>query len=470
MSLSIANNVGALNAQHNLTRSSNSLNQSIERLSSGFKVNRGADGPAALVISEKQRAQIAGLRTAIDNTEKAVSVVQTAEGALNEISSILVKVRSLALDSANGGVNDDDAFNANQAEISNALDTINRIASNTQFGEKNLLDGSAGVQGVSDDADVKVLKTSANTAAGSYDVAVTTDAERATISAGTDQTGNLATAETLTVNGVDISLNAGLDQTAVVSRINEFSDQTGVVAEVDGTTTRLYTEQFGADASINVTSDTAAAGTSSGFGTGDQNDTGVNIAGTIDGVAATGVGNTLTSTSGESSGLSVQLGADSTDAVNTVSGAQGAVKVTNNALVFQIGANQNQTASIAINSVTASGLGVGVESNSFNNLNEINVSSADSAQDALAVIDAAHDEISNLRGELGAFQSNTLESIASNMRATLENTVNAESVIRDTDFAEEISKFTNSQILVQAGTSVLSNANQTSQGILSLLQ
>ncbi|MEO1530040.1 MAG: flagellin, partial [Planctomycetota bacterium] len=135
MSLVISNNVGALNARNNLTRSSNSLNRSIERLSSGFKVNRGADGPAALVISEKQRAQIAGLRTAIDNTEKAVAVVQTAEGALNEINSILVKVRSLALDSANEGVNDADAFAANQAEIANALDTINRISPNWVFCE-----------------------------------------------------------------------------------------------------------------------------------------------------------------------------------------------------------------------------------------------------------------------------------------------------------------------------------------------
>jgi flagellin len=474
MSLSLANNVGALNAQHNLTRSSNSLNKSIERLSSGFKVNRGADGPAALVISEKQRAQIAGLRQAIDNTEKAVSVVQTAEGALNEISSILVKVRSLALDSANAGVNDEDAFAANQAEIDNALDTINRIANNTQFGEKNLLDGSAGVSGVSDDPDVTYLKSSAQTSAGTYAVEVTTVAERANVTAGSAQGANtLAADETLTVNGVSITLNSGLDQAGVISRINEFSSQTGVVAEDDPASagsTRLYTTEFGANANISVVSDTAAATTSSGFGTTASTDDGVNIAGTIDGVAAAGSGAILTSDSGASKGLAVKVGADATDLAQSVTGAQGNVTVTNNSLVFQIGANQNQTASIAVNSVLASGLGVGVEGNSFSSLEDIDVTSAENAQDTLAVIDAAHDEISNIRGTLGAFQSNTLETIASNMRATLENTVNAESVIRDTDFAEEISKFTNSQILVQAGTSVLSNANQTSQGILSLLQ
>ena len=472
MSLVISNNVGAINARHNLTRSSNQLNKSIERLSSGFKVNRGSDGPAALVISEKQRAQIAGLRQAIDNTEKAASVVQTAEGALNEINSILVKVRSLALDSANAGVNDADAFAANQAEISNSLDTINRIANNTQFGEKNLLDGSAGITGTSDDADVTYLKSSSSTSAGTYAVEVTTVAERANVTAGTAQGGALAANETLTVNGVSITLNQGLSQAGVISRINEFSGQTGVVAEDDPNAagqTRLRSIEFGASAEINVISDTAAAANTSGFGTAAQVDFGVNVEGTIDGDVASGLGSVLTSTSGASTGLAVKIGVDAADQAQTVTGAQGNTTVQNNSLVFQIGANQNQTASIAVNSVLASGLGVGLDANQFASLEEIDVTSAEKAQDTLAVIDAAIDEISIARGELGAFQTNTLESTANNMRATLENTISAESVIRDTDFAEEIAKFTNSQILVQAGTSVLSNANQTTQGILSLL-
>ena len=478
MSLVIANNVGALNARNNLTRSSNALNKSIERLSSGFKVNRGADGPAALVISEKQRAQVAGLRTAIENTEKAVSVVQTAEGALNEINSILVKVRSLALDSANAGVNDADAFAANQAEISNALDTINRISTNTQFGEKSLLDGSAGITGTTTDADVTFLKAGSNTSAGTYAVEVTTAAERAQITAGTAQgtatTDTLAADEVLTVNGVSITLNAGLTQSGVISRINEFTGQTGVVAEDDPASsgqTRLRTIEFGANAEIEVISDTtAAAGSTSGFGTSTVTDFGRNIEGTIDGDVASGSGNVLTSVSGSSKGLAVSIAEDAADLALSATGAQGDVNVQNNSLVFQIGANQNQTAQVAINSVAADGLGLAVTGSRFNSLNEIDVTSAEKAQEALAVIDASIDEISNIRGELGAFQANTLESIANNSRTTLENTVNAESVIRDTDFAEEISRFTNNQILVQAGTSVLSNANQTTQSILSLLQ
>src|SRR3954454_8534679 len=117
MSLTIANNVASLTAQHNLNRTSGMLSKSLERLSSGLKINRGADGPAALVISEQQRAQMAGLQSAINNTNKAVSLVQTGEGALTEINSLLDKARSLAVDSANTGVNDSNALSANQSEI-----------------------------------------------------------------------------------------------------------------------------------------------------------------------------------------------------------------------------------------------------------------------------------------------------------------------------------------------------------------
>src|SRR5437667_2019733 len=160
MSLAINNNVASLTAQNNLSRTSGMLSKSLERLSSGLKINRGADGPAALVISEQQRAQIAGLQTAIDNTSKAVSLVQTTEGALNEVNSLLIKIRSLALDSANSGVNDASALAANQAEVTTALATIDRIASNTQFGSKKLLDGSAGINGSTDDPDVTFIRAS----------------------------------------------------------------------------------------------------------------------------------------------------------------------------------------------------------------------------------------------------------------------------------------------------------------------
>ena len=472
MGLSIANNVSSLNAQRNLNRASMGVAKSVEKLSSGLKINRGADGPAALVISEKHRAQIAGLKQAIDNSEKAVSVVQTAEGALNEINSLLVKVRSLAIDSANIGVNDDDALAANQAEINNALDTINRIANNTQFGTKKLLDGSAGISGAVTDADVTFLKGTSDTTSGTYAVDVTTGGERATSEAGITQTAALATNEILTINDVSVTLTSGMTQAQVVNRINEFTAQTGVVADTTFFgATRLYTEAFGSSTSLTVVSNVAAAGTSSGFGITSVTDTGIDIIGTIGGTSFTGVGNVLAATSGVAKGLTLKVGASTSwNAFSTVTGAQGNVTVSDNSLVFQIGANKDQTASIAVQKVNPNGLGLGVTGNQFLSLDEIEVTSASKAQDSLEVIDASIDDVTNLRGTLGAFQQNTLESTANSLRATLENTVNAESVIRDTDFAEEIANFTKGQVLVQAGAAMLQNANQIPQLVLSLLR
>lgn len=683
MGLSIANNVASLNAQHNLNRANGNVAKSVERLSSGLKINRGADGPAALVISEKQRAQIAGLNQAIDNTEKAVSVVQTAEGALNEINSLLVKVRSLAIDSANSGVNDAEALAANQAEISNVLETIDRIATNTQFGSKKLLDGSASAAstGVATDSDLSAITATKNTKGGTYAVSVNTAAEKAKVTgvdSGVSGSSTLSGVETLTVTGstgtASVTLAAGLDQAGILAAINAKTSETGVVAEVDPTTSskiRFTSSAYGSAESISVVSDTATAGfgapeisgasggilgadeeltitgaggtatvnlseddtlelavlkindtkgttgveafldpedntkirfksitavgptssisvvsdtaattyaavvtaatdfadltadetltvngtdialangdniaaviakinneqyttgvlasdvggkltltskttglastvsvesdllagdsgfttteqtatgksssgiglvaltstgsLSSGVGTTALTDSGVDVAGTIGGVAATGAGNVLSATTGDAKDLSFTVGADS-DASNSVSGDQGTVTVTDNSLVFQIGANQNQTAKIAIGNVKSANLGTGISGNQFANLGQIDVTSADKAQDSLAVIDAAISNITNLRGDLGAFQSNTLESTANNLRVTLENTVNAESVIRDTDFASEIAAFTKNQVLVQAGSSMLSNANQIPQLVLSLLR
>src|SRR5689334_21734997 len=179
MSLTITNNIASLNAQHNLDRTSGALSKSLERLSSGLKVNRGADGPAALVISEQQRAQISGLRAAIDNTSKAISVVQTGEGSLNEINSLLLKIRSLAVDSSNSGANDAASLAANQSEIDNALSTINSIAGNTQVGSRHLFDGSSGFAGSTTDTDVTFLKATSSAPTGLSAVVVGTAAQRA---------------------------------------------------------------------------------------------------------------------------------------------------------------------------------------------------------------------------------------------------------------------------------------------------
>jgi flagellin len=466
MALSLVNNVTSMAAQNSLNKTNSALGKSLERLSSGLKVNRGADGPAALVISEQQRAQISGLRAAMDNTNKAISVVQTGEGALNEINNLLNKVRSLAVDSANTGVNDAGAQAANQAEMSNILTTIDRIANTTQFGSKKLLDGSAGMSGSSTSATVGFTKATGETVAGSYAVAITTAAAKATTDSGAVQAGALATDENLSINGTQIKLTAGMNKAQVISKINEFKDQTGVIADAGGagTATRLISKEYGAGAKIQVVSDVASAVTSSGFGTTATNVTGTNMAATITGATSVSIsGDSITATAGAAKGLSVKVAA--ADAIST-STTGATVSVQSNALTFQVGANAGQTVQIALDKMTTNTLGVGA-STAYSSLSGIDTSNS---SEALKVIDAAINDVTSLRGRLGAFQQNTLESNSNNLKTTLENTTAAESVIRDTDFASEIANFTKMQTQMQAGSTVLGNANQLTQLVAGLLR
>ncbi len=481
MGLTLTNNVASLNAQNNLTKTSGMLGKSLERLSTGLKVNRGADGPAALVISETQRAQISGLRAAIDNTNKAVSLVQTGEGALNEMNTLLNKVRSLAVDSANSGVNDTTAQAANQAEITNILGSVDRIASTTKFGNKALFDGNAGITGNTSVSTTQFVGADPTTKAGSYAVEVTTAAEKANVTAGGPvQATPLTQDETLNVNGVQIKLTSGMSQSQVIDQINQYSTQTGVTADLAGlagSATRLTSNTFGAEAKVTVFSDRAAAPSgpgpyvSSGFGTASVTDSGVDLAGTIDGVAATGKGNVLTSTNGDSKGVQVAVQSavpvgPAPNPVATVSGTQGNVNVQDNSLTFQVGANSGETVKVSFDKLNTGNLGVGASS-LYSSLSQIDTSNG---AEALKTIDKAIADVTDLRGRLGAFQSNTLESTANNLRNTLENTTAAESVIRDTDFASEIANFTKYQTQMQAGSTVLGNANQITQLVAGLLR
>ena len=145
MTLRVNTNIPAINSHRNLILNNTNQARTMERLSSGLKINRGADGPASLVISERLRAQTAGLEQAIDNSAAGIALVQTAEGALNEMSAILINARQLAVASANEAVNDEFMLRANQQEIDNIIATVNRIAQNTEFGNNKLLDGSKGL-------------------------------------------------------------------------------------------------------------------------------------------------------------------------------------------------------------------------------------------------------------------------------------------------------------------------------------
>jgi flagellin len=497
MGLSITNNVSSLTAQQNLGKTSNALSKSLERLSTGLKVNRGADGPAALVISERQRAQIAGLRTAIDNTNKAISVVQTGEGALNEVNGLLNKIRGLALDSANSGVNDSNALAANQAEISNALSTIDTIANTTKFGTKNLLNGQAGINAAvsgTNSVGASGITAGSTTAAGNYTVAITTQGTGGRIAGVASNGASLTAAASITLSGggLSSSLAVALDTgdnvntigTKIQSALDNASSQGGGKGKFNVSVSgagviSVNSNTLGSAGITATTSGTGGVVAVSGFTAAATTTAGAALAATVSyngglavavtpGAGSNGLNNAVSF--GGANGLNLELNVNNGQ---TAGASSTTVAVTDNSLVFQIGANQNETAKVSIDKVTSNALAQGVSGLSNANttdLSKIDVTTQAGAQDAIRVVDSAISQVSTIRGRLGAFQSNTLESNSRNLSATLENTVAAESVIRDTDFAEEIANFTRLQTQVQAGSTVLGNANQLTQQIAQLLR
>lgn len=467
MALSVQTNAASLTGQRNLLNSTSRLNTSLERLSTGLKINRAADDSSGLVISENQRAQISGLTQAIANIDRGVNLVQTAESGLGEINSALLTIRSLAVDSANTGANDADALAANQAEIDNLLDTIDGIAGRTKFGTINLLNGDSGVTGDAVDADITHISATGRVTvdtSASQAVNIITAGERAVITgSGAALTGD----ETLTINGVVFNFASGTTSDQVAAAVNLRTADTGVQAANNAGELRYETVEFGADTTLSVQASTTALGV--GAADSVQTDRGADIGGTIGGVAGNGNGRFL-----EAGGITIGVtDSGGTSSHTTVTGAQGNINfLDGNSRVFQVGAFENETAILSISNFATGSLGVGTDQangSDFVSLAAVNVETQNSAQDTIQVVDQAISQVATARGRIGAFQANTLERTQSNVRTELQNLEEAESTVRDTDFASEIAKFTSEQIRQQAATTVLGLANQTAQGILSLL-
>lgn len=716
MSLRINNNIAAINAHRNLTGTTRALAGSMEKLSSGYRINRASDNPAGLVISEQFRAQIAGFGRAIENSEGSINMIQTAEGALNEMNNLLVSMRELAIHAANEGFNDTDQLAADQAEIANAIATIDRIAANTQFGTKKLLDGSNANTATitsSNSSLVTVLESQLTTGTHSVSISKQTDSTSTLnstalglslnntdgdpdnltegihnidvlqASGGATKTSNTVTMQDYWSNGMrlaaasavgtinsgaaaaaalanDVSVTASFrvqesgssvsqKQTLTVDfatadtitemvtkfnsaiaansvlngkieasdaagtlvfgtvnagtqysfEINDWSGSASVGTFTAGTSVRgvsTNTLDFDVDSeNVTLTASTmtvaagtyttldalvtaldAASGTAYGnivgsvremgvqangsdkidFFTNDEGsdysvkmvDTGgtdslrqalaltadttshsgtdaiialdgynnsissvkynttgtatlANKAGdsttigrgTVDMIVGTGVnginlGNLLLDVSAPTYSVSLD-GAPGTAATGGVdsliynrdrteslkiniglrsTGGSETINNVDQSLVFQIGANVGQTAKIGISNMAASTLGRGLAGNTFSNLSQIDVTTASGAQDSQSIIDAAINEVSTLRGTLGSFQKNALESNLRNLRIAKQNLTASESTIRDTDMAAEMSTFVKNQILLQAGTAMLAQANQVPQVVLSL--
>jgi flagellin len=482
MPLRINSNPAAINTNRNLIENQDRLLKSLEKLSSGSKVNRASDGAAALIISEQMRAQISGVKQAIDNSETAVGMVQTAEGALNEISGLLIKIRQRAVHAANEGANDEVMLQADQFEINNALDTIDRMTFNTQFGQKRLLDGSQGANGVANGAGLEYVAASPHTQSSpvsGYDVRVQRLGSRAHVEGSTALTQDLVNkGEELTIaeGGRTVSFKAtpGDTVTQALGKLRSEMEKIGLDVKMHVVDGKLMLEhnKYGSEHSFSVASTTPGVLSSEG-GKLEMATPGQDIVGTIGGYVAYGRGQVLTGGEGTPvEGLQVRYqGHVLTDAdASEGSASAGRVAVFQNSLVFQVGGNVGQTVSVSLNSTNTRTMGRGViNKSSFKSLRDVNVLTPQTAQDTQLLVDQAVNEVTRTRAELGAFQKNTLETNLAQLRITAENLISAESTIRDVDFASEMAEFTRNKIMVESSTAMLAQAIQLPRTVLKLL-
>ncbi len=465
MGVRINHNIAALNAWWNLTKTDSAIRKSLEKLSSGYRINRAGDDPAGLVISEKLRANIVGLDQAIRNAEDAISMVQTAEGALTEMNTLLNSIRALALHAANEGANDAEAIAADQAQVDSAVDSIDRIANTTKYAGKYLLNGAAGNSVEIKNSNRVVAASIGNYAStGFVSYQITQKASQALVSLGTGATSAWGYGD-LVINGVTVDIASSYSAGQIVSAIN--ATVSGVIAwtSAGGSGTDyifIKTVAYGTEASLVVTGSAVSGGVAA--------DVGQDIAGTIHGGSATGSGLTLIAATGTFKNMTITIN----EGYNTTgTHPQYDIYVTAGLLRFVLGANadSNEIATISINSMRANQLGtstagsqglLAIKSGGTYDL-------TNNAAMAVQIIDEAINDVSTQRATLGAFQKNTLESTISNLGVTRENIQSSESRIRDVDMAKEMVEFTRLQILMQAGTAMLAHANVAPQAILQLL-
>lgn len=484
MSLRINTNIPALTALRNLQTNATGYQQSISRLSSGMRINTAADDPAGLIISEGMRAQIAGINQAMRNSQDAINMSKTAEGALNEVQRLLNDMRALAVNSANTAVVDSNTLQANQSQIRSSIASINRIAEQTQFGTKKLLDGTAGVlANVTSSANVNSIYmggTFAGESIASGPMTVTRVAAATRAQVTLDRT--FATANSVVgangsfvVNGYSFSTSSSDTLQSIVNKINAASNTTGVSADIvaAGPNVSIQLSQttygsqhkidfFDATGLLNSTPSAQSTGADAVYSvqaTTNGNPP-VRTALFTGGRGPNESGLKLTDTYGNSFTL--------TENGNTVGAATQIGMITEGQVRFQIGAFSDQSVSFGLPTVYANRLGV--NSVPGDSIETLDVTTQTGAQNAMKIIDDAITQLARMRGELGSFQKNFLESTSRSLDIAKENLTATESSIRDADMAEEITSYTRMQILQQSGMSVLAQANQLPQQVLQLLR
>lgn len=515
----INSNIPSLIAQQRLNRSGADLQVRLERLSTGLRINRGKDDPAGLIISERLGTDISNIEQAIKNGERASAVISTTEGALTEITDLLNSIKALAVEAANTGALSDEERAANQLQIDSAIQSITRISNTATFGGLKLLDGSLDyiTSGISNTEISNARITSASFVGATninVDVDVISSAQRGNLYLSGDHSavggtdGTILSRTTIQIRGSEgvreLVLESGSTYASVVSSINQLSELTGVEAALingDANSGIVFrSTEYGSDAFVSVERidgpttpandnwtlyklDSNAGIPANGVPWGDASllsdvtrDEGADVSALINGILATGDGLNV---SINSPSLGMELLLNETFATDP-SATAATFDITGGGSLFQLGPDISalQQANIGVQSTASESLGgtlVNGDLQFLSSLTKGQTNSLDNAADrndfsALEdIVDAAIDEVSILRGRLGAFERNVLDTNNRSLQAAYENLNASRSIIRDADFAKETSELTRAQILQSAGTSVLSLANQQSQQVLQLL-
>lgn len=505
----IQTNVSSLGAQRSLSRTNNDLTTTFQRLSTGLRINSAKDDAAGLQISNSLTSQINGLSVAVRNANDGISLAQVAEGALQESTNILQRIRDLSIQSANGS-NSSSERSALQQEVAQLQQELNRIAETTSFGGRNLLDGTFGSTQlqVGSQANETIQVTinnargtniGANTVNidGTLNVALTSGATSAATTNGVLATEDLTISGNLGSATIDVLVGQTAD--SVASLVNANTASTGVEAtartqvKLDNLATvgDLYFSigtTSGDDSGLTTQSASINVSIASTSDLSDLADA-INAQAAATGVTAESFGDNVVLTNEEGRDIFIENYGDATNAAATdtadidftaldetgaESGAAATlVADTTGTDSSKAGGNLTFTSSngFTVTSAAAGGLFAATTANSssLSSVASIDIGTQTGAQNAIAVVDAAIEGIDSNRASLGAIQ-NRLSSTIANLGSIIENVSAARSRIRDTDFAAETAQLAKNQVLQQAGLSVLAQANASSQSVLSLLQ
>lgn len=468
----INTNIQSMVASRVLGMQNRGLAQSLDRLSTGLRINTGKDDPAGLIASERLRTEKAAIGAAITNVSRANIMVATLEGGLDETNKLLIEMEDLLDRSANESAISDAERDANQLQIDAILDSINRISNSTEFLGRKLLNGEfdyqlSNVVGNGDLVDVAVRSTRLpDGGTRTVNVEVVTSAQLANLSytSSAIHGGSVTLQVGGNLGNETLSFASGTTIAQIAAAVNQSKDLTGVSATVvSGGRLDFNSISFGSKQFVKVEAISGAANFAALSGQQDNGrDATVNVDGTIaqvDGLKAIV----------RTSVLDAQIILDSSANTN---GATTSFDIKGGGANFMISPTIGLVgkASLGVQSVGTTSLGdaeVGVlQTIASGNTNSLTNGNFATAQ---RIIRIAQEQVAQLRGRLGAFQKNTLETTSNSLQITLENTTAAESSIRDTDFATETSTLTRNQILAQSATSMLRLANQVPQQVLSLL-